>query len=266
MASRRQCAILLLVLFVNSSLPDLSSSSFAPPATEPSSMLRKFQQSWRQHASPRQQQALGKTIISSIKVTTRESHDQSELVTPGPIEQTIKSRATDAETRTMNHYRPSAPLMLNPSGGNPVNQVRSSRPASSATAIQAAAAASTVSVAQLNSNATSATSSTTPKRIVKQRRIKTLLPVGLSSWLLGGIRDLDARHWKLPNEIMSKLAINDVDLQHYDQANHRTAKPADESTSVINISNQVQSGGSLERADQPRPGATRTPSNQMSPR
>lgn len=52
------------------------------------------------------------------------------------------------------------------------------------------------------------------KRVLRRRRIKTVLPVGLSSWILGGIRDLDGRHWHLPADVMNRLAVNDIDLHH----------------------------------------------------
>lgn len=55
---------------------------------------------------------------------------------------------------------------------------------------------------------------TQPKRVLRRRRIKTVLPVGLSSWILGGIRDLDGRHWHLPADVMNRLAVNDIDLHH----------------------------------------------------
>lgn len=48
----------------------------------------------------------------------------------------------------------------------------------------------------------------------RRRRIKTLLPVGLSSWFLGGIRALDGRHWHLPAEVINRLAVNDVDFNN----------------------------------------------------
>lgn len=67
------------------------------------------------------------------------------------------------------------------------------------------------------------------KKVVKRRRIKTQLPVGLSSWFLGGIRDLDGRHWQLPAEVMTRLAVNDVDFATYSAP---TAKPeVDQSSS-----------------------------------
>lgn len=58
--------------------------------------------------------------------------------------------------------------------------------------------------------------STTAKRSLRkrQKRIKTQLPVGLTSWFLGGIRDLDGRHWQLPADLVQKLTVNDVDLTH----------------------------------------------------
>lgn len=84
---------------------------------------------------------------------------------------------------------------------------------------------------------------------------------------------MDARHWKLPNEIMNKLAINDVDLQHSEPINAAAAATgqtagsnSDDSSAVVNISNHVQAGGGLEKADQPRATSTRSPSSQMSPR
>lgn len=46
----------------------------------------------------------------------------------------------------------------------------------------------------------------------RRNRIRTLLPVGLTSWFLGGIRDLDGRHWHLPGSVIDKLAVNDVDF------------------------------------------------------
>lgn len=57
-------------------------------------------------------------------------------------------------------------------------------------------------------------SSARPKRVTNSRRrkIKTLVPVGLSSWLLGGMRDLDGKHWKLPAEVIDRLKVNDIDL------------------------------------------------------
>jgi len=76
--------------------------------------------------------------------------------------------------------------------------------------------------AQQQPTATNATTTSSPqqqtvanqKRVLKRRRIKTQLPVGLSSWFLGGIRDLDGRHWQMPADLVAKLAVNDVDLQH----------------------------------------------------
>lgn len=61
---------------------------------------------------------------------------------------------------------------------------------------------------------TNSTSTNVVKRAIRRRPLRTLLPVGLSSWFLGGIRDLDGRHWRLPAEVVSKLAINDIDLHH----------------------------------------------------
>lgn len=66
---------------------------------------------------------------------------------------------------------------------------------------------------------TNSTDTNVAKRTVRRRPLRTLLPVGLSSWFLGGIRDLDGRHWHLPAEVVSKLAINDVDLHHESGAN-----------------------------------------------
>lgn len=46
----------------------------------------------------------------------------------------------------------------------------------------------------------------------KRRPLRTLLPVGLSSWFLGGMRDLDGLHWHMPSELRKQLAINDMDF------------------------------------------------------
>lgn len=83
-----------------------------------------------------------------------------------------------------------------------------------------------------------ATNSTKP-RVIKRRRIKTLLPVGLSSWFLGGIRDLDGRHWKLPAEVVSRLAVNDVDLHHPEGQVPAKAPMPPSTGSVIILSNEA---------------------------
>ncbi|KAG9511353.1 hypothetical protein GZH46_00078 [Fragariocoptes setiger] len=64
-------------------------------------------------------------------------------------------------------------------------------------------------------NASAGNNKTSSKPIQVRRRrkqIRTLLPVGLTSWLLGGIRDLDGRHWHMPAEVVDRLVINDVDF------------------------------------------------------
>lgn len=83
------------------------------------------------------------------------------------------------------------------------------KPLNNSTNQQSSAA---VAVNSNNQTATNSNNNNNNKRVISRRRIKTTLPVGLSSWFLGGIRDLDGRHWQLPSEVINRLAINDVDL------------------------------------------------------
>lgn len=83
------------------------------------------------------------------------------------------------------------------------------------------------------------------RRVVKRRRIKTLLPVGLSSWFLGGIRDLDGRHWQLPASVIGRLAVNDVDFNYANQP-PRIVPPSEGSVIIIT----AQSADSVESTSQ----------------
>lgn len=76
----------------------------------------------------------------------------------------------------------------------------------------------------------------TISRRVGKRRIKTLLPVGLTSWFLGGIRDLDGKHWNLPAEVINKLAINDSDFSNNASNNKAPVAPKWDDVTRANIS------------------------------
>lgn len=41
--------------------------------------------------------------------------------------------------------------------------------------------------------------------------IRTKLPVGLTSWMLGGVRDLNGKHWKMPDLFVDNVAVVEVD-------------------------------------------------------
>ena len=41
--------------------------------------------------------------------------------------------------------------------------------------------------------------------------IRTKLPVGLSSWMLGGVRDLTGKHWKMPDLFVDNVAVVEMD-------------------------------------------------------
>lgn len=95
---------------------------------------------------------------------------------------------------------------------------------------------------KLSGSSSQQPNSTNPKQVPRVRRIKTLLPVGLSSWFLGGIRDLDGRHWQLPAEVINRLAVNDVDF--VGSGLQTTIKPvvAPAAGSVLIIEPQQQAG------------------------
>lgn len=95
----------------------------------------------------------------------------------------------------------------------------------------------------------------------RKRKIKTQLPVGLSSWFLGGIRDLDGRHWHLPAEVISRLAVNDVDLVGSDKA-PKVGIPVAGSVILMPAQNIDQVGA----ATIPSPSPNRIPMNQLVPR
>lgn len=90
----------------------------------------------------------------------------------------------------------------------------SNHPIAAASTATGAVAATAAAAAMVSASPKSQDQLQNVKRSVnkQQRRLKTLLPVGLSSWFLGGIRDLDGRHWHLPSEVINRLAINDVDF------------------------------------------------------
>lgn len=72
------------------------------------------------------------------------------------------------------------------------------------------------------------------RAVQKKRPIRTLQPVGLTSWFLGGIRDLDGRHWHLPADVISKLAVNDVDLHHEQPHSATSPEQAPAQTQQVN--------------------------------
>lgn len=41
--------------------------------------------------------------------------------------------------------------------------------------------------------------------------IKTKLPVGLTSWMLGGVRDLSAKHWKMPDLFVDNVSVVEME-------------------------------------------------------
>lgn len=112
-----------------------------------------------------------------------------------------------------------------------------------------------------------------PGSASKRRRIKTQLPVGLSSWFLGGIRDLDGRHWQLPAEVISRLAVNDVDF--VGSGPQTTIKPVEPPSagSVVIIERDSQVGGPVQPVvgGEPMPAVVaatipRVPISQLIPR
>lgn len=91
------------------------------------------------------------------------------------------------------------------------------------------------------STAGSGSGPATKHRQVKRRRVKTLLPVGLSSWFLGGIRALDGKHWHLPSEVINRLAVNDVDFVRQ-PAPQKVVPPQAGSVAMIGASQQANAG------------------------
>jgi hypothetical protein len=227
-------------------------SSFAPVSSPAMLMMIQRQQPQAIMDSPLL--ASDRRMSNSLDSTNNNEHSQHDQLAPLNRVRNVKSHNLNAEVklaanqRKLQGYQLSAPLVLSPqahesvAGSKPqlskpvsgqpavatsrvlitqpheANSVaeRLSRPATTSTTTTAAATASAAN------SASPSHANTLPKRVLKRSRIKTLLPVGLSSWFLGGIRDLDARHWKLPSELMNKLVINDVDLQHSEPAPRQT--------------------------------------------
>lgn len=107
----------------------------------------------------------------------------------------------------------------------------------------------------VSSNSTPASNK---RRVVKRRRVKTLLPVGLTSWFLGGIRDLDGRHWQLPAEVINRLVVNDVD---FNAQPPKVSPPA--TGSVLIIDPQQSQADREELAPGPQPNLRPSNNNQQ---
>lgn len=58
----------------------------------------------------------------------------------------------------------------------------------------------------------------------KSEGIRTKLPVGLSSWMLGGVRDLTGKHWKMPDMFVDNVSVIEMDNS---SANGNKSKEAD---------------------------------------
>lgn len=104
----------------------------------------------------------------------------------------------------------------------------------------------------------------------RKRKIKTQLPVGLSSWFLGGIRDLDGRHWNLPAEVISRLAVNDVDFVGSDKT-PKVGIPIAGSVILVPAQNIDQTATfvpppSSSSPNSNLPAVNRVPINQLVPR
>ena len=141
----------------------------------------------------------------------------------------INSPSASSSSSSKSKKPSTGPTRLSSSGSRRVNSTPSNiKPLTSQTVKSPSFTSSSSSSSSSIFPSSSSSSSFSSSSLDGQ---KTKLPVGLTSWFLGGVRDLSGKHWKLP-----ELTVNGVDVVPLNASPDASLPPLPGTSSVASSS------------------------------